>query len=145
LSIEEENSSAYTGLIRTFIDQGQLEHAREMIEQVPDSIKSDSQFEAVCAALDLVNNVAIDDYSSLQQAVDKNPDDHQARFDLAMALFSGGEKEQAIDHLVEIVRADRKWENEKARLQLIQFFDAMGHADPLTIEGRKKLSSVLFS
>ena len=142
---DENNVDAYTGLIRTFIAGGQLEHAQEMINEATDVIKKDPQFEAAKSALDLAQNVPVVDYSELENKLSANPKDHAVRFELAMALFSAGEKERAIDELVEIIRVDKKWEDEKARVQLLQFFDALGPVDPLTIAGRRKLSSVLFS
>ena len=145
MSQDENNVAAYTGLIRTFIAAGQTEHAQEMINEAPELIAKDPQFAAAKTALELAQNVPVHDFSGLEEKIAKNPADHASRFDLAMGLFSAGEKERAIDELVEIVRRDRKWEDDKARQQLLKFFEALGPADPLTAEGRRKLSSVLFS
>jgi len=145
LTQDENNVAAYTGLIRVFIAGGQAEHAQEMINEAPELIAKDPQFEAAKTALELAQDVPIQDYSALEDKIAANQNDHQARFDLAVALFSGGEKERAIDELVEIVGRDRKWNEDGARVQLLKFFEALGPADPLTMEGRKKLSSVLFS
>jgi putative thioredoxin len=81
----------------------------------------------------------------LEERVRANPLDHQARFDLALALNAEGKREEAAQHLLEIVRRDRKWNDDGARKQLVQFFEAWGFADPAAVEGRKKLSSILFS
>ena len=81
----------------------------------------------------------------LEKKVAANPLDHQARFDLAIALNANGKREEAADHLLEIVKRDRKWNDDGARKQLVQFFEAWGSADPATVEGRKRLSSILFS
>ena len=78
-------------------------------------------------------------------AVEQNPDDHQTRFDLALALYGGNQAAQAIDQLIEIVRRDRKWNEEAARLQILKIFEALGNSDEITIEGRRRLSAVLFS
>ena len=80
----------------------------------------------------------------LEFRIEADPGDHQARFDLAVALGSGPDKEKAVDHLIEIVRRDREWNEDGARLQLLQFFEAWGHKDPATGYGRRRLSSVLF-
>jgi len=85
------------------------------------------------------------DIAEFLAAVERNPDDHQARFDLALALFAGGEKEEAMDALIEIIRRDRSWKDGEARTQLLQMFEALGPADPMTVAGRRRLSSVLFS
>ncbi|MCB9989969.1 MAG: tetratricopeptide repeat protein [Rhodospirillales bacterium] len=145
LGEDEQNAQAYAGLIRTFIAAGQAEHAQEMINNVPDAISGDAAFAAAKTALELAMDVPVHDFSHLEEKLAKNPADHAARFDLAVGLFSAGEKERAIDELVEIVRRDRKWEDDKARLQLLKFFEALGFADPLAAEGRRKLSAVLFS
>jgi putative thioredoxin len=85
------------------------------------------------------------DAAALQARVAADPTDHQARFDLALALYAQGKREEAIDALVEIVRRARSWNEEAARKQLVEFFEAMGPTDPVTLAGRRKLSSVLFS
>ena len=81
----------------------------------------------------------------LRQKVAANEKDHQARFDLAVALFGAGQREEAVDALLEIIRRDRQWNDEAARKQLLKFFDAIGPTDPLTVDSRRKLSSILFS
>ena len=74
-----------------------------------------------------------------------DPKDHQARIDLASALFASGKREEAIDHLLDAVRRDREWNEQAARKQLVKFFEAIGLGDPLTVQSRKRLSSILFS
>ena len=83
--------------------------------------------------------------SELEQKVAANPLDHQARFDLALALNGKGRRADALEHLITIVKRDRKWSDDGARKQLVQFFDAWGPTDEATIEGRKRLSSILFA
>jgi putative thioredoxin len=83
--------------------------------------------------------------SELEQKVAANPLDHQARFDLAVALNSKGRRQEAVDNLLEIVKRDRKWNDDGARKQLVQFFEAWGPTDEATVNGRKRLSSVLFA
>jgi len=83
--------------------------------------------------------------TELEQKVAANPLDHQARFDLATALNASGKRAEATDQLLEIVKRDRKWNDDAARKQLVQFFDAWGPADQATMDGRKRLSTILFS
>ena len=83
--------------------------------------------------------------TELEQKIAANPADHQARFDLAVALNAKGERLSAADHLLDIVKRDRTWNDDGARKQLVQFFEAWGGADEATVEGRKRLSSLLFS
>jgi len=98
-------------------------------------------------ALDLAGQVknAAGDIDALSDKVNANPDDHQSRFDLALAYFGAGRREEAVDALLEIVRRNRKWNDEAARKQLVKFFEAFGFSDPLSVTGRKRLSSILFS
>lgn len=146
LQVDENNAVAYTGLLRSFLEAGDLEQAHYMTEDVPESIKTDSAFVAACKAVELAENAPeTGEIDKMRAAVAADTGNHQARFDLAVALFSVGEKEAAIEELLEIIRNDREWEDEKARKQLLQFFEALGFADPDAISGRKKLSSILFS
>ncbi len=145
LGEDEQNVQAYIGLIRTFIAAGQPEHAQEMINEAPEEITKDPQFAAARTALELAGETHGADVTALLAQLESNPDDHQTRFELAGSLFASGQKERAIDELVEIVRRDRAWEDDQARRQLLKYFEALGPADPLTMAGRKKLSSVLFS
>jgi len=145
LEQDEKNAAAYTGLVRTLIAAGTVDQARDMVDNAPSDIAGHADFAAARAAIELAENTPSQDTATLAASVEKNPADHQARFDLAMALFSAGRREGAIDALIEIIRRNRTWEEDKARLQLLKFFDAMGHGDPETIAGRRKLSTVLFS
>jgi len=146
LGQDENNAAAYTGLVRTLIAAGYTEQARSMVDDAPDAIIANPQFTAAKTALELAESLpASADLTGLQAKIEKNPDDHATRFDLALALFSDNNKETAIDELIEIIRRDRNWEEDKARTQLLKFFDALGPVDPLTMAGRRKLSTVLFS
>ncbi|HEY0900630.1 MAG TPA: thioredoxin [Micavibrio sp.] len=143
---DEHNVPAYVGIVRSFIAMEQYENAQDMIDHAPEAIAGDAQFEAARTALELARNRP--DHTviaALEKTLAAHPDDHQARFDLAMALFAGGDKEQAMDALLVIIRKDRGWEDDKARKQLLQFFEALGPVDPVTVAGRRKLSTVLFS
>ncbi len=85
------------------------------------------------------------DTGALRAAIDAKPDDHQARYDLALALYAADRKEDAIAELIEILRRNRDWNEQAARTQLLQFFEALGPTDPVCVDGRRKLSSLLFS
>ena len=99
------------------------------------------------AALELAEDAkeAVGQSSELEAAVSANPKDHQARFDLSIAQFAQGHNEDAVEHLLTIVRSDPKWNEEAARKQLIKIFEALGSEDPVTIDGRQSLSTILFS
>jgi putative thioredoxin len=143
---DPEHVGAMAGLIRCLIAAGELDQAIEVAAMIPDDKKQDADVVAALSALELAQSApAAADYSALQARVDANPADHQARHDLAMALYGNGEKDAAVDHLVEITRRDRPWNDEAARKQLLQFFEAEGPTSEVTINGRRKLSSVLFS
>lgn len=145
LQQDEKNADAYTGIVRIFIAAGQLDHAQQFIDNAPEGIAKTSQLNAVKTALELAQSGGGGDIAKLQKAVDANPADWQARFDLAGAQFAAGQKEQAIDSLLEIISRNRAWNDEAARKEILKYFDALGPSDPLTALGRKKLSRVLFS
>jgi len=146
LEQDESNAPAYAGIVRTLLAADEIEAARGMIDHAPDAMKSDPAVAAARAAVELAEKRPDDKaLAEFRRRLETNPDDHAARHDLAVALFAGGQKEAAIDALLEIIRRNRAWEDEKARLQLLQFFEALGPADPLTLSGRRKLSSILFS
>ena len=113
---------------------------------VPEAKRNDAAVAAARAALELAEQAkAVGPVDVLQKKLSANPLDHQTRFDLAAALNAAGKRTEALDHLIEIVKRDRKWNDDGARKQLVQFFDAWGPTDPATVDGRKRLSSILFS
>jgi putative thioredoxin len=113
---------------------------------VPESKLNDAAVVASRAALELAEQAkTLGPVADLEQKVLANPLDHQARFDLALALNGQGRRMDALDHLISIVRRDRKWNEDGARKQLVQLFDAWGPTDEATIEGRRRLSSILFA
>jgi putative thioredoxin len=113
---------------------------------VPESKANDSAVAAARAAIELAEQAkSVGPVNELEQKVAANPLDHQARFDLAAALNAKGKRAEAVNHLIEIVKRDRKWNDDGARKQLVQFFEAWGPNDEATVEGRKRLSSILFS
>ena len=137
---------ALAGLARAYVKTGSLDEAKQTLAMVPEAKRNDAAVTAARAALDLAEQAqSVGPLSELEAKVAANPLDHQARFDLAVALNGSGKRMEAVDHLIAIVRRDRKWNDDGARKQLVQFFDAWGATDAATVEGRKRLSSVLFS
>ncbi len=146
LQQEPGNLDAIAGLGECYLAVNEVETARNLIAGLPeDQLK-------VPAITGLVNKIelaeqtaALGSLGELEQKVADNPKDHQARFDLALALNSKDRREEATEQLLEIIRKDRKWNDDGARQQLVQFFEVWGVADPATLSGRRGLSSVLFS
>lgn len=149
LEEDENNVAAFVGLVRAFIADGDVETAAGMIENAPETIAKNSQFSAAITAVELARQAMQagpdNGTSDLAKAVAQAPDNHAARFDYAMALFAAGEREEAMNQLLDSIRRDRAWEDEKARKQLLQFFDAIGPADKSVAAARRQLSSILFS
>jgi putative thioredoxin len=113
---------------------------------IPEGKRSETAVAAARAALELAEQAsALGPIAELEQKVAANPLDHQARFDLALAHNAKGRRKEALDHLIEIARRDRKWNDDGARKQLVQLFDAWGPTDEATVDGRKRLSSILFA
>ncbi len=146
LQHDNANEAATAGLIRCHLDSGNLDEARKLYDGLPTNLKSSAAVGSVKAAIDLAEQGAqAGDVSELMGRIAHNPNDHQARFDLAMALHAAGQREAAADELLEIVRRDRGWNDEAARKQLVTFFEAWGPQDEVTQSARRRLSSVLFS
>lgn len=146
LQHDPENPQAIAGHLRCLMKAGQSEAAREMLKDLPPEIAKNPEIVAVAATLELAESGAKAGATApLKEKVAANPADHQTRFDLAMALFAENQREEAVDELLELFRRDRKWNEEAARKQLVKFFEAFGPTDPLTIGGRKRLSSLMFS
>jgi len=146
LAEDGANIHALAGLARCYIETGALEQASQTLALVPEAKRNEAPVAAARAALDIAEQAkSLGPYAELEEKVLSNPLDHQARFDLAVALNAKGKRDDAVTHLIEIVKRDRKWNEDAARKQLVTFFEAWGATDPATLEGRKKLSSVLFS
>jgi putative thioredoxin len=146
LQQDEKNVPALAGLTRCYVETGTLEQAKQTLALVPEAKRAEAPVAAARAALEVAELAkSLGPITELEERVRANPLDHQARFDLAIALNAKGKREEAAQHLLEIVRRDRKWNDDGARKQLVQFFEAWGFADPAAVEGRKKLSSVLFA
>ncbi len=146
LAEDSTNLPALAGLVRCHVETGALDQAKQTLAMVPADKQNDAAVAAARAALELAEQAkSLGPLSDLEQKVAANPADHQARFDLAVALNGNGRRLDALEQLVTIVKRDRKWNDDGARKQLVQFFDAWGPADEATIEGRKRLSSILFA
>jgi putative thioredoxin len=146
LSLDATNIAAMAGLAKCYVTTGAIEQAKQTLAMVPESKRNDAAVKAVQAAIDLAEQAqSVGPIGELEQKVAANPLDHQARFDLATALNATGKRGEATAQLLEIVKRDRKWNDDGARKQLVQFFEAWGGADEATVEGRKRLSTILFS
>ena len=146
LGADRENAGAIAGLARCQIASGDLEQAKATLGLVPPAKANDPEVTSAAAALELAQTpVDHGEIANLTRAVEANADDHQARFDLAVALNAAGNKAEALDHLLHIVRRKRDWNEEAARKQLVKLFEAWGPKDEFTLQGRRKLSSILFS
>jgi putative thioredoxin len=146
LALDATNIPAMAGLAKCYVATGAIEQAKQTLAMVPDAKRNDAAVKAVQAAIDLAEQAqSVGPIGELEQKVAANPLDHQARFDLATALNAMGKRGEATAQLLEIVKRDRKWNDDGARKQLVQLFEAWGGADEATVEGRKRLSTILFS
>ena len=147
LQQDPDNVEAYVGMVRTLIGVGAIDHAEQFVAGAPEKIAKNLNFTAAKTALDIARGAgeANKKLKPLMQAVEKDSGDHQARFDLATAQFAAGQRAEAIDNLLFIIGKEKGWNDEAARKELLRCFEAMGFADPLSAEGRKKLSRLLFS
>ncbi len=149
LAQDPSHVKALAGALRAYLATGQDDIAKQVLADLPEQMKKSADIAGVQAALDLKEQTAQvgdgADLSALEAKVAADPKDMQSRLDLAVARYGAGAREQAMDDLLEMVRKDRKWNEEAARKQLVKFFEALGPADPLTVQGRRRLSSILFA
>lgn len=144
---EDANSAAaYGGLVRALIAQDDLEQAEATLNGAPAEISTATELEAAHAQLELAKQAAdAGPVAELRAAVEANADDHQARFDLAAALHASGDGEAAVNELLELFRRDREWNDGAAKTQLFTIFDALKPEDPIVLNGRRKLTSMIFA
>lgn len=141
-----ENLRAITGLAKCYAMSGDFERAEETLGYAPADKAEDALIVQVRSMIALSRQAgSAEDHAKLQAALDANPDDHQARHDLAVALVAQGDQEAGIDHLIDLIRRDREWNEDAGRQQLFKVFEALGPTNPLTLKGRRKLSSILFA
>jgi putative thioredoxin len=143
---EPENAEAFAGVARCLMALGEEEQALQVIESVPPKLREHAEIASVRASLELAaeGRAARAKLAEFETRLAADPNDHAARIDLAVALNAAGEREAAVDALLEAFKRDRAWNEEAARKQLLKFFEAWGFADPATVAGRRKLSSLLF-
>ncbi|TFL20020.1 tetratricopeptide repeat protein [Jannaschia formosa] len=141
-----DNAAALGGLARAHVALGELDEAQALLDGAPAGLASAPELEAARAQLALARQAAsAGPVAELTAAVEADPDDHQARFDLALALQATGDTKGAIDMLLELFRRDREWNEGAARTQLFTIFDAAGPKDPAVLAGRRRLSSMIFA
>lgn len=146
LAQDSTSIPAIAGLARCYVMAGSLDQAKQTLAMVPESKRGDAAVSAVQSLLDLAEQAqSVGPIAELEQKVAANPADHQARLDLAIALNAKHQRLEAANHLLEIVKRDRKWNDDAARKQLVQFFEAWGADDDATVDSRKRLSTLLFS
>jgi putative thioredoxin len=144
---DPQNVEALAGLARATIAGGDLKKARQILDRVPKESAGHAEVTAAHAALDLAEQAgrAMAGVGKLRARLERNPDDHEARLELATALFGSGQREAAIDELLDLFKRDREWNEQAARKQLLKFFEVMGPTDPLTLTSRRRLSAMMFS
>jgi putative thioredoxin len=146
LQLDPENVKAIAGLARAYLAIGQAEEALQLLEMVPPEKAGDPEIAGVRAAMELASQAPqADEFAALSQKVAANPDDHEARFELANAFAASGKLSEAVDHLLTIIEAQRDWNEDAARKQLLKVFEAAGYASDVAKQGRRRLSALLFS
>ena len=146
LAQDAGNVHALAGLARCYVETGAIEQAKQTLALVPEAKRNEAPVAAARAAIELAEQAtSLGPIAELEQKLAADPLDHQARFDLALALNAKGRRGEVLEHLLEIVRRDRKWNDDGARKQLVQLFEAWGPTDEATLEGRRRLSSILFA
>jgi len=146
LGEEPENAVAYGGLVRAHLALGSLDQAEALLAAAPAAIAKAKELDAARAQLELAKQAAnAGPEADLRAAVEADPNDHQARFDLAAALLAAGNPKEAVDQLLELFRRDREWNGGAARTQLFTIFEALKPQDPIVLAGRRRLSSMIFA
>ena len=146
LGEDPEHAGAYSGLVRAHIALGDLDQAEAILNGAPADLSGSAEFEAAFAQLELAKQAAdAGPVADLRAAVAAAPDNHQARFDLALALHANGDVEGAVTELLELFRRDRDWNEQAAKTQLFTVFEALKPNDPIVLNGRRKLSSMIFA
>lgn len=146
LTEEPANARAHAGMVRVHLVAGDFEKARLTLSQVPAEIAEDAHIVAARSALDLAEaSAGAGEAAEFHARLQANPDDHQARLDLALALLAQNDAEGAIEALLELFRRDREWNEGAAKAQLMKLFDSLGPTDPAVQKGRRRLSSMIFA
>lgn len=146
LGEDPERSPAFVGLFKAKMGAKKIDEAQKMLEDIPTALVNKPEILALQAQIDLTNQTqGLGEINDLREALMNDLDNHQIRFDLALALFTAGETNDAIQELLTIFRKDQEWNDDAARQQLFKFFDILGGDDPITLSGRRQLASMLFA
>ena len=143
---DSTNGSAVGGLIRCYIAAKNLSTAEELIQNLSDESLKDENIRAAISALELARDGEDkNNEEEFHTRLNKNKNDHQARYDLALCLYTKGNTKHALEELLKIIQSERSWNNDAARKQMLKIFEALGNDDPITIQARRNLSNILFS
>jgi putative thioredoxin len=146
LQHQPENADALLGMARVYLKAGEAEQAQQIFDTIPEAARKGADYTSLAAELKLLTEAAdLSETDELQRKVEASPDDHQARYDLALALNAEGKRVEAAEQLVALMKRDRTWTDDGARKKLLEFFEAWGAKDPATLKGRRMLSALLFS
>ena len=146
LGEDPESALAFVGLFNAKMGAKKINDAKKMLDEVPEALKNKSEILALQAQIDLSNQAeGVGEINDLRSTLTNDENNHQARFDLALALFTKGETSEAIQELLTIFRVDQEWNDDAARQQLFKFFDILGSENPITLSGRRQLASMLFA
>ena len=146
LGEDPESALAFIGLFNARMGAKKINDAKTMLEEIPEALKNKSEILALQAQIDLSNQAeGVGEINDLRSTLTNDENNHQARFDLALALFTKGETSEAIQELLIIFKVDQEWNDDAARQQLFKFFDILGSENPITLSGRRQLASMLFA
>jgi putative thioredoxin len=146
MEADPENAAAIAGLARCYLANDDHDRARQILDMAPENKVNDPAIKSVRTALDLMAEKPLDeDMAQAKETVAANPTDHNARFELAESLIAQGKNKDAADHLLTILEANLEWEEGKAKAKLLEIFEAAGPKDPVTVDGRRRLGSLMFS
>ena len=146
LGEDPESALAFIGLFNARMGAKKINDAKTMLEEIPDALKNKAEILALQAQIDLSNQAeGVGEINDLRSTLINDENNQQARFDLALALFTKGETSEAIQELLTIFRIDQEWNDGAARQQLFKFFDILGSENPITLSGRRQLASMLFA
>ncbi|MEM1037439.1 MAG: thioredoxin [Pseudomonadota bacterium] len=146
IEADQTHPGAIAGLARCYLANGDTERASQILDMAPEDKQSDSAIKSVRTAIELMADAPLeDDLSEARGAVEAAPDNHDARFDLAEKLIAKGKNQDAADHLLIILSNDLDWSEGKAKAKLLEIFEAAGPKDPVTVEGRRRLGSLMFA
>ena len=146
LGEDPESALAFVGLFNARMGAKKINDAKTMLEEIPDALKNKAEILALQAQIDLSNQAeGVGEINDLRSTLTNDKNNHQVRFDLALALFTKGETSEAIQELLTIFRVDQEWNDDAARQQLFNFFDILGSENPITLSGRRQLASMLFA